>query len=153
MDKEQLKQKILQLLPEAKINDSLPVIELTVPQDKLHTLAKSLKIDNSTSFDYLYCQTGVDWVDKLSVVYHLQSTKHNHSIVLKVYTENRENPVIDSVYDIWRTAEYHEREIFDLFGIRFNNHPDMRRLFLDEGWNGYPLRKDYIDEINMIEFR
>ena len=87
----------------------------------------------------------------LMVVYHLESTKQGHTIVLKVKTEDRQNPVFDTVCDIWRTAEFHEREIFDLLGIRFNNHPDLRRLFLDENWVGYPLRKDYQDEVNIVE--
>jgi NADH:ubiquinone oxidoreductase subunit C len=85
------------------------------------------------------------------VVYHLRSTKLGHELVLKVKTEDRENPSFDTVCDIWRTAEFHEREIFDLLGIRFNNHPDLRRMFLDENWVGYPLRKDYSDEVNIVE--
>ncbi|MEI6853121.1 MAG: NADH-quinone oxidoreductase subunit C, partial [Bacteroidota bacterium] len=76
---------------------------------------------------------------------------HHHSLVLKVRTADRDNPTFDTVSDIWQTAEYHEREIFDLFGIKFNNHPDLRRIFLDEKWEGFPLRKDYKDEINIIE--
>jgi NADH-quinone oxidoreductase subunit C len=70
--------------------------------------------------------------------------------VLKVRTADRENAEVDSVNDIWATAEFHEREVFDLLGVRFNNHPDLRRLFLDDEW-GFPLRKDYRDEINIIE--
>jgi NADH-quinone oxidoreductase subunit C len=153
MVKEQLLEKILQLLPEAQIAEKSQFPEIIVPKDKLHALAKSLKVDESTQFDYLFCLTGVDWPDKLSVVYHLTSTKLNHTIVLKSFISDRKNPDIDSVCDIWKTAEYHEREIFDLFGIRFNNHPDMRRLFLEDDWIGYPLRKDFVDDINMIEFR
>jgi NADH:ubiquinone oxidoreductase subunit C len=80
----------------------------------------------------------------------LESTTHRHIVVVKVATENREEPVFDSVYDIWATAEFHEREVFDFFGIRFNNHPNLKRLFLTEDWIGYPLRKDYEDETNMI---
>jgi NADH-quinone oxidoreductase subunit C len=153
MVKEQITEKILQWIPEAQVSENAQFPEIIVPKDKLHFLAKNLKLDENTQFDYLFCLTGVDWPDKLSVVYHLTSTKYNHSVVLKTFTADRENPEIDSVSDIWRTAEYHEREIFDLFGIRFNNHPDMRRLFLDDDWKGYPLRKDFVDDINMIEFR
>jgi NADH:ubiquinone oxidoreductase subunit C len=69
---------------------------------------------------------------------------------LKTKIANRETPVIESVYDIWKAAEYHEREIYDLLGIKFRNHPDLRRFFLDESW-GYPLRKDFVDEVNIIE--
>jgi len=153
MIREELVEKIIQLIPEAQISDNVKITEVIVPKDKLHTLAKNLKENEDTRFDYLYCVTGVDWSDKFSVVYHLTSTKFNHSVVIKAYISDRENPEIDSLSDIWRTAEYHEREIFDLFGIRFNNHPDLRRLFLDDDWKGYPLRKDFVDDINMIEFR
>jgi NADH-quinone oxidoreductase subunit C len=153
MVREQLTEKILQLVPEAQISENKQFPEFIIPLNQLYSLAKQLKEDESTCFDYLICQTGVDWPDKLSVIYHLTSTIHNHNLVLKVFISDREDPKADSVCELWRTAEYHEREIFDLLGIRFNNHPDMRRLFLDDTWKGYPLRKDYIDDINMIEFR
>jgi NADH:ubiquinone oxidoreductase subunit C len=72
-------------------------------------------------------------------------------MVLKAKTSNRKDPVLVSVSDIWKTADFLEREVFDLLGITFRNHPDMRRIFLDENWIGYPLRKDYVDELNIIE--
>ena len=81
----------------------------------------------------------------------LHSTKHGHSVELKVKTENRENPAFDTVSDIWQAANFYEREVFDLFGIRFNNHPDLRRIVLDENWQGYPFRKDYVDEVNIVD--
>ena len=83
------------------------------------------------------------------MVYHLLSKTHQHTIVLKAKISNRENAEIETVCNIWRTAELLEREVFDLFGVKFINHPDLRRLFLSDDWNGYPLRKDYVDE-NMI---
>ena len=79
-----------------------------------------------------------------------QLKNNEHQIVVKVKTADRENPNLDSVCDIWRTAEFHEREVFDFFGIKFNNHPNLKRLFLTENWEGFPLRKDYVDEVNMI---
>ena len=88
---------------------------------------------------------------ELVVVYHLASTLHKHEIVLKVKSDDRENPAVDTVCDLYHGAEFFEREVYDLFGIRFNGHPDMRRIFLDENWQGHPLRKDYIDEINIVE--
>jgi len=91
-------------------------------------------------------------MDSLMVIYHIESTKYHHCIVLKTSTTDRDKPVLDSVTDIWHTADYHEREVFDFFGIKFNNHPDMRRLFLDETRiEGFPFRKDYVDEINIVE--
>jgi NADH:ubiquinone oxidoreductase subunit C len=84
------------------------------------------------------------------MVYHLSSTRHRHNIVIKSKL-NRENPEIQTVCDIWRTAEFHEREVFELFGVNFLNHPDLRKLILPDDWVGYPLRKDYEDPVNMIK--
>ena len=84
------------------------------------------------------------------MVYHLRSTSHGHEMVLKAKIEDRENPRVDTLCDIWRTAEWHEREVFDLFGVDFTDHPDLRRLLLSDDWEGYPLRKDYVDPTNMI---
>lgn len=125
-------------------------LNIHVQPADLHQLMAQLKNNSDTNFDYLFCLTGVDWGKELGVVYHLESTTHRHIIVVKVKTEDRENPVFDSVYDIWKTAEFHEREAYDFFGIKFNNHPNLKRLFLTEDWDGFPLRKDYVDEINMI---
>ena len=151
MDLEKLKERVLTLIPEAGLEESKQFPTFIIPAEKLHNAAISLKNGEDTAFDYLFCQTGVDMIKYLMVVYHLESTKYGHAIVLKVKTEDRENPVFDTVSDIWRTAEFHEREIYDLMGIRFANHPDMRRIFLDESWVGHPLRKDYIDEVNIVE--
>jgi NADH:ubiquinone oxidoreductase subunit C len=130
--------------------DGKQYLEVTVIPGKIHELAKQLKENPETNFDFLFCQTGVDYGDSLGVVYHIESIKYRHSLVLKTKIANRETPVIESVYDIWKAAEYHEREIYDLLGIKFRNHPDLRRFFLDESW-GYPLRKDFVDEVNIIE--
>lgn len=125
-------------------------LNILVPPNLLHSLMSQLKSNEETSFDYLFCLSGVDWETELGVVYHLESVIHRHSIVVKVKTEDRENPTFDSVYDIWATAEFHEREVFDFFGIKFTNHPNLKRLFLTDEWDGFPLRKDYVDEINMV---
>ena len=125
-------------------------LNITVNPEYLHELALRLKLTPETSFDFLFCLTGMDWGLELGVIYHLESTTHRHKLVLRVNTPDRENPVLDSVSDIWRTAEFHEREVFDFFGIKFNNHPNMKRLFMPADWDGYPLRKDYVDEVNMI---
>ena len=125
-------------------------LNVEVRPEDLHSVMVKLKGDDATSFDYLYCLSGVDWGEELGVVYHLESTQHRHRIVIRVKTADREKPELDSVYDIWATAEFHEREVFDFFGIVFKNHPNLKRLFLTEDWVGYPLRKDYEDNINMI---
>lgn len=125
-------------------------LNITVQPEQLHQLMTQLKSNSETNFDYLFCLSGMDWGAALGVVYHLESTIHRHQLVVKVKTEDRETPTFDSVWTIWRTAEFHEREVFDFFGIQFNNHPNLKRLFLTEDWDGFPLRKDYVDEINMI---
>jgi NADH:ubiquinone oxidoreductase subunit C len=150
MDNDKLKEKILSIVPNAEVMDGKQYLEVTVIPGKIHELAKQLKENPETNFDFLFCQTGVDYGDSLGVVYHIESIKYRHSLVLKTKIANRETPVIESVYDIWKAAEYHEREIYDLLGIKFRNHPDLRRFFLDESW-GYPLRKDFVDEVNIIE--
>jgi NADH-quinone oxidoreductase subunit C len=149
MDKIQLGEFVKSLDPEIEIKEGRQFTEVTIPSSKLYKVALILKESDETSFDYLSCLTGVDYGQDLGVVYHLYSTKLNHGIVLKTRTTERENPCLDSVSDIWKTADFHEREAFDLLGIRFTNHPDLRRLFLDSSW-GYPLRKDYVDDINIV---
>ena len=95
-------------------------------------------------FDYLINLTGVDHLDYLEVVYHLASLKHNHSIVLKTRCYDREHPTVPSVISVWQGADFQEREAFDLLGIWFEGHPNMKRLFLWEGFQGHPLRRDYL---------
>lgn len=125
-------------------------LNIIVKPEQLHQLLSQLKSNNETNFDYLFCLTGIDYEKSLGVIYHLESTTHRHIVVVKVQTEDRENPTFDSVCNIWKTAEFHEREVFDFFGIKFNNHPNLKRLFLTDEWQGFPLRKDYVDEINMV---
>jgi NADH-quinone oxidoreductase subunit C len=151
MDIEKVKERVLNLIPESQLEENKQFPCFVIPAEKLHSLAETLKNADDTALDYLFCLTGVDLGKELMVVYHLGSTKHGHEIVLKVKTADRENPSIDTICDLYRSAEFHEREIYDLLGIRFNNHPDLRRIFLDENWKGFPLRKDYVDEINIIE--
>lgn len=125
-------------------------LNITVQPADLLSLMTELKNNSETAFDYLFCLTGMDWGEELGVVYHLESTLHRHIVVVKVKTNDRENPTLDTVSSLWRTAEFHEREVFDFFGITFNNHPNLKRLFLTEDWDGFPLRKDYDDPINMV---
>jgi NADH-quinone oxidoreductase subunit C len=123
--------------------------EISIPASKLLNIARELKENKETDFDFLFCLTGVDYGSELGVVYHLRSTRLGHTIVLKVKTPDRENPEFQSVTDVWKTAEYHEREVYDLLGIKFTGHPDLRRFFLDNSW-GFPLRKDYVDDISIV---
>lgn len=146
MNNEQLKEKILSIDPALNISEGPQYLTLTVSPEKLHNTALFLKNTSELAFDYLFCLTGNDLADACEVVYHLESTKYAHTIVVKAKTANREKAELPTVCDIWATAEFHEREVYDLIGINFINHPDMRRMFLnEEDWVGYPLRKDYTD--------
>ena len=149
MDKAQLGEFIKSIDQELDIREGKQYVEITVPPSKLYILAKQLRDKKETQFDFLFCLSGVDWGQDLGVVYHLRSTIYDHVVVIKTRTSDREHPQFDSVSDIWKTADFHEREAFDLLGIRFTNHPDLRRLFLDSSW-GFPLRKDYVDDINIV---
>ena len=151
MDNAALKERILGLVPDAEFLENKQFLTFIIPPAKMHDFAVKLKEEADLAFDYLFCLTGVDMVKFLEVVYHLESTTYGHQLVFKVRTADRENGAMDTVSDIWRTAEFHEREVYDLLGIRFTNHPDLRRLFLEEGWIGHPLRKDYVDEVNIVE--
>ena len=112
----------------------------TVEPSVWPAVAQYLKAEQG--FDLLSCVSGVDWPDKFQVVYHLESVAKKTMICIKVNTP-RENPSVPSVAAIWPTADWHERETFDLFGIQFAGHPDLRRIFMPDDWIGYPLRKDY----------
>ena len=147
MNIETLKEIISSKVPEAIFDESGEFLNIIIEPKDLYVLAKYLRESDNTDLDYLFCLTCVDWLDFFYVVYHLTSKKYKHTLVLKAKISDRENPIIDSVADIWKTADFLEREVYDLFGIQFNDHPDLRRIFLDEDWNGYPLRKDYVDEL------
>ncbi|MBK8365602.1 MAG: NADH-quinone oxidoreductase subunit C [Bacteroidetes bacterium] len=146
-----LQEKLLSICPTATFEENTQWPTINIESTEWRRLAEHLKNDPELAFDYLFCITGVDWKTHLSMVYHLSSTIHRHTIVVKAKISDRNNAAIESVYNIWATAELNEREAYDLFGINFTNHPDLRRLFLTDDWVGYPLRKDYEDPINMIK--
>jgi NADH-quinone oxidoreductase subunit C len=150
MDNSNLKENIEKVFRVIEFRETKQFLEVEVSTEQLHAAALALKNTTELQFDYLYCLTGVDLPDRFMVVYHLESTILKHKLILKVKTPDRENPALDTVSDVWPTAEFHEREVYDLLGILFHNHKDLRRLFLEEGW-GFPLRKDYKDDINIIE--
>jgi NADH-quinone oxidoreductase subunit C len=151
MDQTILQQSITQLVPEAEFKSNSQFTEAVIPASRIHETALVLKNNSSTKLDFLFCQTGIDLNGQLGVVYHLRSTELGLTCVLKIFTGDRQNPNFDSVADIWKAAEFFEREIFDLYGIKFNNHPDLRRIFLEDDYQGFPLRKDFADPINIIE--
>ena len=150
MTNDELKTVLTEQFPAAEIKQGFQYVEMTVNAEDLHAAADQLKHTDETSFDYLICLTGIDYPENMGIIYHLESIKHRHVMVLKVRTADRINPAIDTLSDVWITAKYHEREAYDLVGIHFNNHTDLRRLFLEDGW-GFPLRKDYVDEVRIVE--
>ena len=143
--------KLLSICPAAVFEENTQWPTMNIDSADWRKLAEALKNENDLAFDYLFCVTCVDWKTHLTMVYHLSSTLHRHTIVVKAKIADRNNAIIDRVYNIWATAELNEREAYDLFGVHFTNHPDLRRLFLSEDWVGFPLRKDYEDPINMIK--
>ena len=116
---------------------------LLIKPESLLDLASFLKTTPEFNFNYLTTITAVDYRDYFEVVYILTSLEHNHSLKLKARCHDRKNPSLPSVFSLWRAADLQEREIFDLFGIKFDGHPNMKRIVLWEGFPGHPLRKDW----------
>jgi NADH-quinone oxidoreductase subunit C len=96
--------------------------------------------------DCLSNESGVDYKDRIEVVYHLFSYRHRHTAVLKVKLA-RDNPEVDTLENLWKSANWMEREIFDLLGVNFKGHSDLRRILMPEDWPGYPLRKDFVEPL------
>jgi NADH-quinone oxidoreductase subunit C len=105
-----------------------------------------LKDDPETAMDCLSNQSGVDYKDRIEVVYHLFSYRHRHNAILKVKLP-RDNPSVPTLEGLWKSANWMEREIFDLLGVNFEGHSDLRRLLMPEDWPGYPLRKDFVEPL------
>jgi NADH-quinone oxidoreductase subunit C len=151
---EELKNTISAFIPSATYEETAaPNSWLTVNIEPAEwsQLAKKIKEDPSLSFDYLFCLTCIDWKTHLTMVYHLSSTTHRHTLVVKSKL-NREKAEIETVSGLWKTADFHEREVYEMFGVNFINHPDLRLLILPDGWEGKnPLRKDFEDPVNMIK--
>jgi len=123
---------------------------LQIDPELIVQVCEELRDNNKTWFDFLSCLSGVDHGlerNQFEIVYHLSSIPHKQQLVLKTIKNHDRNsgslPFFHSVSEVWRTAEWHEREAFDLFGINFIGHPDLRRILLPDDWEGYPLRKDY----------
>ena len=126
---------------DAKIDALQPWIQIA--PDSIERVCRYLYSESDLAFDYLMCLSGMDYNNgTLGVVYHLSSMIHRHTIVLKSSCP-KDNPHVASVSGLWGTADWHEREAYDLFGIVFDGHPDLRRILLPYDWEGYPLRKDY----------
>lgn len=118
---------------------------LEIESEKVELVMALLKDDESSFCDLLSCLTAVDngpEVNTMEVIYNLYSIPLEHSLMLKT-TISREKPEIETISHLWKTADWHEREAYDLFGIIFNNHPDLRRILMPADWDGHPMLKDY----------
>ena len=125
-----------------------------VQPDAIEEVCRFLKHDDTLAFDALSNLSGVDYpkTNAIQVVYHLYSYRYRHMLVLKV-DANREDPVVRSVAGVWRAADWLEREVFDLLGVRFEGHPELRRILMPEDWTGHPLRKDFAVGTVPVQFK
>lgn len=139
---EQIAKEITELFPGAVVVADKAAVVVT--SQSLYQVAEFLKNTPALDFDYLTNLTAVDYMDYFEVVYHLISLEHNHSLVLKTRCYDRDKPVVPSVVNLWRSADFQEREVYDLMGIIFDGHPNLKRLLLWEGFVGHPLRRDYL---------
>ena len=139
-----IKEKILEIYPQAQFSEGETLLVTLAEEKDWYPFAKALKETPGLEFDVLTAVVGMDWVESLGVIYYLTSTSRNWEVIsVKVSVTDRENPMIHSVSDLWKVANFQEREVYDFYGIKFINHPDMRRFFLRNDWKGHPLRKDY----------
>jgi NADH-quinone oxidoreductase subunit C len=130
-----------------------PQASITIANDKLLEVCQFLHVQPQLYFDFLTCITAIDngaEIGTIEVIYHLNSIPYEHGFVIKVEVErNKEGEPLPKVYSltpIWKTADWHEREAYDLVGIDFVGHPDLRRILLPADWEGHPLRKDYVEQ-------
>ena len=148
MEPLEIAEKIKEVFPEEvlTVSEFRGQVSVSLRKNRIRDIARYLHDDPDLYFDYLIDVCGVDYLGKkekrFEVVYHLFSIKHRHALRLKAEV-SESNPAIDSVTPVWVGANWHERETFDLYGIKFNGHPDLRRILLPEDWEGHPLRKDY----------
>lgn len=137
----------------SRLRDRFPDVAFDVPEETVDftiTLeAGSLRdvahfLRDEVGYDYLTNLSAVDWPDRFEVVYHLYGVESGLGLLaLKAVCIDRENPVVPSVVDIWKSADFQEREEFDLMGIRFEGHPNLKRIMMWDGYEGHPLRKDF----------
>ena len=144
---------LLQKFPEAgiEVEETSPEPSIRIPGDVLVPVAQFLCNNPQIAFNCLMCLSGVETTDELLSVYHLYSMEHQHKCILKCGGSKESEVTVPSVSSVWSTAEWHERESYDLIGIMYSNHPDFRRILCPDDWEGHPLRKDYAPQTRWHE--
>ena len=150
MQFEDIKSLIEKELPGSILGEDLASTPkaLVIDPSQIKQVCEFLHTHEKTYFDSLSCLTGLDngeEANTMEVIYHMYSIPFDLHLTLRVALD-RSKPTVDSVTDIWKTADWHEREAYDLLGIQFKGHPDLRRILLPDDWEGYPLRKDYVEQ-------
>lgn len=146
MDSEAIIQTILTLEPASQKKDDIALPAVSVPVDRLTNLLAAVRDDAALALDLLLTHTAVDRLEAgvFELLYVLTSTRHGHSLVVSASVP-RDNPVAPTASGLYRIAHWHEREACDMFGVLYEGHTDLRRLFLEDDWQGHPLRRDYAD--------
>jgi len=151
MNPESLLAAVLAIEPKVGRREPCDRVAVNVPLEALVGFMRKLHDDSSLAFDMLCTHTAIDYPaeNRMDLVYQLYSLKQGHYLMVAT-SVNRDAPEAPSVSSIWQIAEWQEREVYDLMGVLYSGHPDLRRLFLDDQWKGFPLRKDYKDDF-MLE--
>jgi NADH-quinone oxidoreductase subunit C len=147
MDAEALLAAVEAIDPDIKPREKADRAAVVLPAERLSPIMRQLRERPELDFDMLEFHTAIDWLaeNRIELVYHLYSMKRRHYL-LATTSVPREDAEVESVSSIWRAAEWQEREVYDMFGVLYDGHPDLRRLLLDDEWSGHPLRKDYVDD-------
>ncbi|MEC9014668.1 MAG: NADH-quinone oxidoreductase subunit C [Chloroflexota bacterium] len=143
---EELAEKVSVGVPDSLDTTSINTAEnvIWVKSSKVADVASFMKSDVGLDFDFLNSITAIDYINHFEIVYHLTSIDKEHTAIIKTRLDGREELSLPSVYHLWRGADFQEREIWDLMGIGFSGHPNLKRIMLWEGFDGHPLRKDYL---------
>ncbi len=135
-----------------RLNDAFPGeatrfndTDVWIEADALLEVSRFLRETPDLDFQFLTAVTAVDYIEYIELVYHLLSMRLNHSAILKTQRHTRDEPRVPSVVSVWRGADLQEREVWDLMGVHFEGHPNMKRILLWEGFPGHPLRKDFLE--------
>jgi NADH-quinone oxidoreductase subunit C len=137
---QEIASQLLEKFPDVEV--SVDKVNLWVAPESIAQICRSLKED--WSLDFLVAVTGVDLIESFEIVYHLNSISRNRSLVVKTRIYDREAPSLPSVFEVWQGADLQEREVWDLMGISFSGHPNMRRILTWEGFPGHPLQKSHL---------